>query len=184
MIEIILEILVLVAALSMDAFAASFAYGMSRIRIPVISVFILTITSSLILAAALLAGSFLGGLLPESLTNEICFLILFMLGFTRLFQKHCDCQAKKANKNHDDLLSPLEALPLGIALSIDSLAAGIGAGIMPIYVPGTLAASFLMGIAAILGGWMLGRLMSGHFPSSLCRLGGALLIVLAFLKLF
>ncbi len=184
MTAIILEIIVLAAALSVDTFSASFAYGMGRIRIPAASIGILAAISSLTLAVALLAGNLLSGLLPQSLTNDISFLILFILGIIKLFDKSCKKQAEQANKDKDNILSPAEAFPLGAALSIDSVAAGIGAGVSPAHIIATILATFLMGIAAILGGSFLGRAVSRHSDANLCWISGVLLIVLAFMKLF
>lgn len=184
MLELIFEILVLVTALSVDAFAASFAYGVSRIRIPVSSLCIMTSVSSLILAVSLLAGNLLTGLLSPSLTCHISFIILFLLGLAKLFDRSCCDQADKANKDKDDILSPTESLSLSFALSIDSLAAGIGAGMLPSYIPAAITASFFMGILAILGGSLFGKAISRHCQKNLCWISGVLLILLAFMKIF
>lgn len=184
MLQIIIEIFVLVTALSVDAFAASFAYGMNRIRIPAASMMIITAISSITLALSLLSGHLLIGLIPHHLTREISFAILFILGLIKLFDHSCSKQADRANKDHDNLLSPMESLSLGAALSIDSIAAGIGAGIVPAYIPLTISACFLVGILAILAGCTLGKAMSVRFDANLCWISGMLLIALAFMKIF
>lgn len=184
MLELIFEILLLVTALSIDAFAAAFAYGVSRTRIPFSSLCILTSISSLILAFSLLAGNLLTGVLTPEQTTYICFAILLLLGITKLFDRSCCEQADKADKDQDKLLSPVEAVSLGFALSIDSAAAGIGALFPPAHIPAAIAASFFMGIAAILGGSLLGKKISNHVQKNLCWVSGVLLIFLAFLKLF
>lgn len=184
MTEILLEIFMLASALSIDTFAASFAYGMSRIKIPAASVLILASISSLTLAVSLSAGNLLSHFLPETLTGSISFLILFFLGIIKLFDSSFKEQAEQANKNHDDRLSASEAIPLGAALSIDSIAAGIGAGFFPSHLAGTILASFFMGISAILLGSFLGRKISRYTDTNLCWICGVLLIILAFMKLF
>lgn len=183
MTEIILEVLMLAAALSVDTFAASFAYGISRIKTPAVSVIILAAISSLTLAAALMAGNLINSFLPANVTSDISFVILFLLGIYKLFDNSCKKQAEDANKNHDDILSPVEAVPLGAGLSIDSIAAGIGAGVSLSHLPGAVLASFLMGIAAILSGSRLGRMISRHTDANMCWISGVLLIILAFMKL-
>ncbi len=184
MLEFILEILLLVTAISIDAFTAGFAYGISRTRIPLSSLCILTSISSLILAVSLLTGNLLTGLLTPKQTCTISFLVLLLLGITKLFDHSCCDHADKADKDRDKFLSPGEALSLGFALSIDSAAAGIGAALPPFSIPAAIIASFLMGILAILTGSFLGKKFSCHTQKNICWVSGALLILLAFLKLF
>lgn len=184
MLEFIFEIFLLVTALSIDAFAAGFAYGVSRTRIPFSSLCILTSISSLILAFSLLTGNLLTGLLMPQQTCHISFIILLLLGIAKLFDHSCCDQADKADKDRDKLLSPVEAVSLGFALSIDSLAAGIGALLPPSHIPAAIVASFFMGLLAILGGSFLGKKISCHVQKNLCWISGVLLIFLAFLKLF
>lgn len=110
------------------------------------SVFLLSILasiSSLILAFSLLTGNLLTGLLTPSQTCHISFLVLLLLGIAKLFDRSCCDQADKADKDRDKLLSPVEAVSLGFALSIDSAAAGIGAALPPSCIPAAIAASFL-----------------------------------------
>lgn len=184
MLSFILEIFLLVTALSVDAFAASFAYGVSRTRIPFSSLCILASISSLILAFSLLTGNLLTGFLTSNQTRYISFIVLFLLGLTKLFDHSCCTQAGKADKDKDKLLSPTEAVSLGLALSIDSAAAGIGAALLPSHIPAAIVASFFMGIFAILGGSFLGKAISSYIQKNLCWISGVLLILLAFMKLF
>lgn len=55
----VLEALLLVVALSMDAFVASFAYGAQRIKIPFSSAAIISVICTAMLAVSLLAGALL-----------------------------------------------------------------------------------------------------------------------------
>ena len=145
MISSLFEIFVLVTALSVDAFAAGFAYGVSRIKVPFVSVLIVTGVSSLTLIFSLLVGSVVSSLIPERLTQQFSFLLLFVLGLVKLFDRSKHNEAEEANKNKDDLVSPMEALTLGIALSIDSLAVGIGAGTPTSFLSQAFFTSFLIG---------------------------------------
>ncbi len=186
MTEFLLETILLAAALSADAFAVSFACGLGRIRIPASSVLILSAVSVLMLALSLFAGQLLSGLIPERLTKLLSFLLLFGIGIFKLIPGSEKARAEKANKNSDDRLSPREALPLGIALSVDSLAAGIGIGVgaaVSLSCLETLAVSFFFCIAALLTGSRLGRSLSRHTDAKLSWIGGAMLVLLAVLKL-
>ncbi len=183
MYSFIFEILLLVTALSVDAFAAGFVYGVSKIKVPFTSIIVVTGISSLMLVLSLLAGNLVSSLFPENLTQYFSFLLLFTLGLIKLFDHSQHDEAENADKNKDDLVSPTEAFTLGVALSIDSLAAGIGAGIGSAYIPAAFLVSFLIGALAIIAGSWLGGLISSRCRSNLCWISGVLLILLAFMKL-
>lgn len=184
MFHFFIEIVVLVTALSVDSFAASFAYGVNRVRIPFTSMLILASISCGTLAVSMLAGKALSGIIPASLTTFISFAILLVLGLIKLFDRSCCKEADKADKNNDHLLAPSEALSLGVALSLDSMAAGIGAGMDLTHLIAAIIAAFLMGIASILLGSNLGKIVSNHFQCNICWVSGVLLIALAFMKFF
>ena len=75
----------LVGALSIDAFVASFAYATSKIKIPFKSALIINVVSTTILGIALFTGSFVSKFIPSVFTTSICFAMLLMLGLTKLF---------------------------------------------------------------------------------------------------
>lgn len=184
MLEALLEIGILAAALSIDAFGAGFAYGISKTKIPLISGGITAGISSLMLILSILAGNAIGQLVPSGLTEEVCFCILFLLGVVKLFQKTGKKEAQKADRNGDKRLSPPEAAVLGFALSVDSIAAGVGVGIQSGCLPETFCISLAAGAAAIYCGSGMGSLLSEKSRMDLSWLSGALLILLAVMKLF
>ena len=55
-----IEIVVLVIALSIDAFVASFVYGSNKVRIPLVSAWIITMLSTGILILFLVMGNIVG----------------------------------------------------------------------------------------------------------------------------
>lgn len=186
--ENIIEILFLCAAVSVDAFVACFAYGMRRIKIPLVSALVLTVISVFFLSVSLLAGSFLTAFIPAGLTNQISFLILFLLGLLKLFERSDNSKAQEADTNNDNFLSLEESFYLGIALSLDSLAAGLGAGMIPLFGPAyfleVLIFAFLTGLVSIGLGIFLGKTVSSRLSGSFGRISGLILIALAFMKFF
>jgi len=204
------EALLIVTALSTDAFVSGFAYGANRIKIPFTSVTVINVICSAILAASLFFGSLLGPFLPPYLTAAICFVLLLGLGLSKLFdsavkafiQKHTEFRRKirfsafnlrfilniyanpeEADRDHSRILSPSEAAYLAVALSLDGLAVGFGAGITdtnPILVVAFSLISDMLGV--MLGCW-LGNRITRKLNLNLTWLSGALLILLAFLKL-
>lgn len=197
---------VLVTALSLDAFAASFIYGTDKVKIPFSSVSIIAGLSTGILLVFLLAGQWFGSLIPEKATSILCFLILFVLGIAKLFDSTLKslirrsgigrknvrfsvsdlnfiltvyANPEKANGEDISILSPAEALSLGLALSLDSAAAGLGAGITGSGLFLVCILSLLLNTLAILAGSLMGRSMAKRTAFDLSWLSGILLIALA-----
>lgn len=179
----ILEILLLVTAVSVDSFAVSFAYGINRVKIPFSSLLILSAISGITLALSLSVGSLLTDIVSPLFMRIAGFAILFALGLVKLFDTSCDAQARHADLNCDKVLSPLEAVSLGIALSLDSIAAGLGIGFSLHEMLYASISAFLLSIAAILTGCLTGRRIACCSCRQFCRIGGILLIVLALFKL-
>lgn len=210
MVSHIIEALILSSALSLDAFIASFAYGSNRIRIPFCSIQIINLVCSAILGAALLAGSIVRQFLPETVTTIICFSLLFILGmmnlldsFTKMIiRKNCDLSRKikfsmfnfkfilnvyadpeKADVDASKSISPVEAASLAVALSLDGFAVGFGAALGNVNVWAVILCSLVTDVVAIVLGRALGERMARKMRFNLSWLSGAVLIVLAFMKL-
>lgn len=205
-----LESILLVTALSIDAFWASFAYGSNKIEIPFLSVTIINVICTSVLAVSLFLGSVIGPYIPNNLTSGICFTLLFVLGTVKLFDNWIKAFIRKHNKLNKELkfsmfninfvlniyanpeeadrdcsrvLSPLEAASLAIAISLDGLAAGFGVGLVKISFTEVVLFSFLIGMAAIMLGGYIGKKIAEKLSYNISWLSGALLLILAFIKL-
>ena len=88
-----------------------------------------------------------------------------------------------ANTADVEVLSPAEALSLGMALSLDSAAAGFGAASGDYSLPLAALLTFLISLCAISGGCRLGRLLAAKSDFNFSVIGGILLLLLAFSKL-
>ena len=204
-----LEILLLVLSVSIDSFIASISYGSSKIKIPLISALIVDIISSSMLGISLILGSFLQNYISINIAKIISFIILFFLGFYRLFEsllksyinnKSKDLSLLKfklfdlnfvlqvyANETKADIdkskvLSYKEAIYLSVALSLDSLAVGFGSSLILTNYVQVFIVSIIIGLLAILLGSLLGKRFVDITNLSLAWLSGAMLIVLAFLR--
>lgn len=206
----ILEPLVLVTALSVDAFVASFAYGTNQIKIPFRSVAVISGICSAILGVSLFLGSLVRPFMPEHLAGVLCFSILFLLGIAKL----CDSAIKSlirrsqgihkkisfsamhlrfildvyANPENADSdcsksLSAVEAAPLAIALSLDGLAVGFGAALSEAAPLRAVLFSLVANVIAVCAGSLTGNKVAEKIPLDLSWVSGLLLMVLAFLKL-
>ncbi len=206
----IFESILFVTALSTDAMIASLAYGSNKIKIPFVSVMVISIICTGVLGISLLIGTFLKPFLPGEVLKVISFIILFLLGVTRLldniikaiinknacmkkvikfnlfdlcFILNIYANPKDADYDQSKTLSPREAASLAIALSIDSLAAGVGAALGNVNVFAAIIASLLLSMIAIKSGEFIGYKISDKAPFELSWLSGILLIGLAILRL-
>lgn len=205
-----LETVLLVVALSVDSFVASVAYGTNKIRIPFVSIMIISVICSLTLALSLFIASVISPVLPPLITKLFCFFILFILGVIKLF----DSSIKSLIRKHKGItkqlkfsmlnlnfilniyadpedadtdcsrdLSPYEAISLAVALSLDGLAAGFGAGLVNFNIIEVIIFSLIFGILAVLLGCRLGNKIAEKLPVNISWISGALLVSLGVLKL-
>jgi putative sporulation protein YtaF len=206
----IIESVIFVTALSTDALIASFAYGSNKIKIPMISVQVISFLCTIVLGISLLLGTFLKAYIPGSILHLVSFGILFILGVIKLLDnliksaidKHTTINKQiefslfnlnfilniYANPNEADvdnskILSPREALSLAIALSIDSLVAGVGAALANVSILAVIVSSLILSTLAVKSGELLGHRLSDKVPFGLSWLSGAILISLAFVRL-
>lgn len=82
-----LEAVLFVCALTLDGFAASFAYGSDRIRIPLFSALIVDFVCTAMLALSLFLGAAVRAYIPGGLLKILCFGILFLLGLFKCFDQ-------------------------------------------------------------------------------------------------
>ncbi len=206
----ITEALLIVTALSMDAFVSGFAYGANKIKIPFSSVTVINLICSAVLAVSLFFGGMVGPYLSGYLTTAICFVLLLGLGLSKIFDSavksfirrrnafkkkihfsafhlgfvlNIYADPQEADQDHSKTLSPREAAYLALALSLDGLAVGFGAGMTntsPLLVVGFSLLSDMIGV--MLGCWLGNRIVR-QLRLDLTWLSGVLLIVLAVMKL-
>ena len=177
------KLILLIIALSADAFTAGFAYGADKVKISPFSAVIVAALSDLLLISSLFLGNLFKAYIPPSATSFLSFTILFVLALVKIFDSSLKKTIKEANCDDVDILSPTEALSLGFALSADSAAAGIGAASLDFPLPLTAVLTFLIGLMAICGGSFLGRLLASKSAFNFSVVGGFLLLFLAFSKL-
>lgn len=205
-----LESILLVLSLCIDACVASFAYGTNKIKIPFLSGSIITGISTLFLVISIALGTLIKSFLPPSITTIACFSVLLLLGISRLFEgvlknflnkkaispDHIEvtifdfklilnvyADSTLADLDHSKVLSTKEALYLGIALSLDSLVVGFGAALTTIHLSQIIAASIILNSLALLLGSFSGRKFADKLNMDLSWMSGAILILLALLKL-
>lgn len=174
----------LVLALSADIFAASFSYGTDHVTIPLLSRILIAGISTVVLCVALIIGGLFRPYLPMTAARTLAAGILFCLGIRQLLAAPTEKAARECNREEPQLLSVKEAFALGSILAIDSGVAGASAGLSDFSAPVLLSFSLFLGLLAIQGGLMTGRLASQKTHLDFSKSGGILLLVLGVSCLF
>ncbi|WP_062355195.1 sporulation membrane protein YtaF [Bacillus kwashiorkori] len=154
----IFVLLLLALAVSIDSFSVGFTYGLRKMIIPFHAIVIIACFSSLSLFFASVLGKYIGKILSENVSNTIGGIILILLGVWALFQFfrehkeevvtneskvlfklemksigvviHILKKPMSADLDRSGSIKGLEAVLLGIALSLDALGAGLGASML------------------------------------------------------
>ena len=204
-----LQALVLVLALAVDAFACSFGYGASKIKIPFKSVIVISGGCTVLLGIGLFLGAMINNILPYEAAGWIAFTILFILGVIKIFDSIIKRVIRTKNGIDKDInfslfnlgfvlriyadpefadtdyskeLTPKESIPLAVALGLDGLSVGIGIGLALINPALILSLTFISGILAIIFGVWLGNKVAKKITTDLSWVAGVILIIIAILE--
>jgi len=202
----IIESAVIASSLSLDAFAAGFAYGSKKIHIPMHSVQIINIVCCFILGLSLFLGHTLRPIMPDSLAAGIAFAVLFTIGLMKLldgivktiirrytsldkafrfsmfdlqFILRMYADPEVADKDTSSHISPGEAVILAVSLSLDGMAVGFAAALAGVNPWALLIWSLVTNSVAIILGRKIGFGLAKKIPFNITWLGGIVLIVLA-----
>ena len=115
----------------------------------------------------------------KNIDKEITFSALNLKFILRVY-----ADPETADRDLSRVLSPAEALPLAIALSLDSIAVGFGAALTDTDLVRTLFLALLFNALAVRLGCILGNKIAEKVSFNLSWLSGLLLIILAVMKLF
>lgn len=195
--------IMLVLAVSLDAFIAAFSFGSGKIRIPPVSNIIVNLICTAVLTASIACSSVIGGVIPDSLCRAIGAGILITMGTVSLFENLLKGALRKrqgegglrfrllsidfvicvyldetkADCDLSKTLSAKEAVALAFALSADSVASGLGIGFGHTCILRVAAASLTAGVLFVFLGSILGQRAACRKPK-LSWLSGAILIAL------
>lgn len=157
-----LQCFLIALAISIDSFSVGMAYGIKNIRVPLRSILILDIISIILLSIGFFAGNILTKLYPAFLTSFLGSLILFTIGLWYIVQGWLNCKYPKdptkepisiaiisikslgiainimrdpsrVDLDTSGVIDTREAVLLGFALAVDSLAVGLVVSLSSIY---------------------------------------------------
>lgn len=209
----IFYVLLLGLAVSIDGFVAGIAYGLKNIRMPFTSLSIVGVVASICAGAAMVIAYMVGQYMNTDLAIMLGASLLILLGVWSLFQQYLtkdvasyemdgevtarkltfslgrlviSIMAKPETADVDKLgvISPLEAVFLGLAVGADAMVGTFAAALMgplPLYTPVVIGIIHMICIAG--GCYSSQRLISDRLKRRFPYLPGALLILLGILRL-
>ena len=172
--------------ISVDLFACGFAYGANKVVVPFPKIVVINIIGKILVGGGLVTGHFLGGLMPDSVAIWVGFAILFSLGAVKTLQWFRTRLKKQPNHTKNRTISWRESVLLGVLLSFDGLAAGIGATVSQMsvtFIVLVLGIALVMDQLVFTGAHFLGRKISKKDSHDLGYLSGLILMVVAVTKL-
>lgn len=202
-------------AVSIDGFGVGFTYGLRKMKIPLRSLIIIATCSAVFFLAAMGVGSMVESLVSTSVAHKLGGVILIIIGLWIFFQNRQAKGKKSVPLNKEEqtilhfeikslgiviqvlekpivadfdksgAITGIEALILGIALSLDAIGAGISAALLgysPFFMSMLVAA---MSSIFVLSGMRSGRLFANFkWIDKLTVLPGCLLMGLGVFKFF
>ena len=206
------SIILLALAVSLDSFSVGFTYGLRKMRIPFKSIVIIACCSAMTLTIAMSIGHLLQRFLSPVFAEKMGGIILIILGVWVIYQFfrsekekdilphekviinleikslglviHILKKPMSADFDKSGTITGVEAIMLGLALSLDAFGAGIGA-VMLGFSPGYLAlAVALLSSLLVFFGIKLGSYLSQiTWLQRFSFLPGILLIIIGVWKI-
>lgn len=178
---------------SLDSLSVGITYGIRKIRIPILSVVIMSICSAVVIFATMNLGHWLAKWIPSFVATFAGATIFITLGIVIIIQQRLDKDCKRDFENEESIvkskwdwkqfgsiiqvlqsptqadmdqsgtISTLEAFFLGTALSLDSLVVGLGASTIKISPSMTAGIVFMLSTVFLYLGMWLGTQFIGKF---------------------
>jgi putative sporulation protein YtaF len=190
-----------------DNFAVAIAYGIKRIRIGILSNFIIAIFSCVGTYCSMTIGAVIARFLSHELANILGSGVLVVIGIwgiwdaikTEREEKRKKKQSspnelsyntfinepERADRDKSRVIDVKESITLAFALTINNVAGGVGAGLSGLDIFLTTYLTFVLSIAAIFFGYFLGARfaarMSGKWTGIL---SGCLIISIGIYEYF
>lgn len=209
-----LQCFLIAITISMDGLSVGIAYGIKNITIPLYSLLVLDIISAILLSLGFFTGHLLIKLISKNFVHLLGVVILLLIGLWFLIQAWLNYKFPK-NKISDPvsiavisidslgiainilrdpskvdldvsgIIDTKEAILLGMALSIDSLAIGVAVALpTTIAILHTIILVLILNLAFILLGIYIGRnCISSKLREKSTLIPGCLLIILGLSKL-
>lgn len=199
------QVFLLIFSLSVDSFIAGFSLGINRIRVPLPYLFFVNGIGAGLLFLSIGCGIFIENIVSPHFAHIISTILFLILGIEKIVESvfhklaHQEKELKirmhqiefifhiYANPEASDIdcskqISLKEAICLGLALSLDNLAIGLGIGLLNVSSIMVTILSFVIGILLTFSGHLIGNRIGKKYRFESSWISGFLLIAFAFLK--
>lgn len=119
-------IILLAVSVSLDSLSTGMAYAISGIRIPWTTRMMMAVLNAGLTFAAVLAGNYLGRIVPDRYFHLFGGGVLLFLGGRALWGAWKNRAAKDYDQDGSKVLEPWEGVLIGLTMAFDSMSAGIG----------------------------------------------------------
>lgn len=219
MLSPLLSLLLLALALSLDGFGVGVTYGLRKMRIPLLSILIISLCSGVVIGLSMQVGVLLAQVVSPKAASVVGAVILVFMGCWSLFQmltqkekedpqpvlakirpekpavfslelRHLGIVIQilrtpsSADMDKSGSISSMEAMVLGIALSLDAFGAGLGAallGFQPLWT--SIAIALFSGTFLVMGMKTGFRFAESYWMRHAAVLPALMLILMGIMKL-
>lgn len=113
-----LQIFLIAAAISIDSFSVGVAFGIRNIKVPLRSILILDFISVTLLSCGFFAGNILSRLFPPKTTELFGSIVIIIIGTWYLTQGFLNYKYPKEKIQHATAIATISIKSLGIAINI------------------------------------------------------------------
>jgi putative Mn2+ efflux pump MntP len=171
----LVHLLLIGLAANLDNLGVGAAYGVRRIRIPILSNLVIAGIAFAFTLISVWAGDYTSQFLSRTTANWIGAVLLMGVGLYTLFQEPADADLDGSGE-----IGLSESLVLGVALSINCLSNGFSAGLWGLGALATATVTALFSVVTLGLGLSLGlRQVASQWGRKATVLAGCLLIALA-----
>jgi putative sporulation protein YtaF len=195
----LLSSILLAISSNVDNFAIGVAYGVKRIRIGIFSNLIIALFSGLGTYCSMSVGAMIGRFLSVHLAKFLGSGALVLIGIWGIWdalqteeqekrkQKKTSVnelsyttfikEPERADLDKSRFIDVRESITLALALTINNIAGGVGAGLSGLNIPMTTFLSFILSILGIFLGYFLGEKFTSKMSGKCSGILSALLII-------
>lgn len=130
----IIEVLVICLILSIDVSLISFNYGLSKIKIPILSAISIALINLIAAGIGIIISYYFSNIINEIYLDYLSILLLFCLGLFNFIKSFFQTKEENLDKNNDHILSPTEAVILSLILIPDGFCASLSCGTNGVFI--------------------------------------------------
>jgi putative Mn2+ efflux pump MntP len=143
------------AVSNVDNLGVGVALGVRGRRLGAIANLIVAGITMAATAASVTCGHLLSKIIPSAVTGWLGPLIIIAIGIATA----CTCAQTRPPPDFDRVVSRREAITFGVALSVNNLGTGVGAGVLGIHAFAATVSAGLLSFVCVGGGCHFGRVL-------------------------